>query len=332
MSRDVSWTLGGWQLQRARQWFFGIALVLVLGWWVQATLGWRQVLQPWAIVPPQTLLRAFLLVSLSHLLRAIRVYEQYSARSPFAFLPLLRLTVIHTAINNLLPMRLGELAFPLLMKCYFNEGLMRSGFTLAWIRLLDLHFLGLVFLLVLAMRAGAWAWLVPAGWLLSLPGLHLVRGCLLGWLRGRPGRPAALLRLALEQAPADFGRQARCYFWTAAAWSAKVYAFALILLHFLDLPSWQAVVGVIGGELSSVLPVHGIAGAGSYEAAVVLALLPLQVNADQALLGAVNLHLFLLVATTGLGLLALLLPARPVVAPGGAHHSDAESTEEDGGD
>jgi hypothetical protein len=201
------------------------------------------------------------------------------------------------------------------MKRYFNEGLMRSGFTLAWIRLLDLHFLGLIFLLMLALQAGAWAWLAPLGWLFSLLGLHLVRGYLLGGLRGRPGRLAVLLCLALEQAPADFGRQTRCYFWTAAAWSAKVYAFLLILLHFLDLPSWQAVVGVIGGELSSVLPVHGIAGAGSYEAAVVLALLPLQVNAGQALLGAVNLHLFLLVATTGLGLLALLLPVRRAVAP-----------------
>jgi uncharacterized membrane protein YbhN (UPF0104 family) len=66
--------------------------------------------------------------------------------------------------------------------------------------------------------------------------------------------------------------------------------------------------GVMGAELSSILPIHGIAGSGSYEFAAVAALVPLGVNAKLALAGAVNLHLFLLGATVLLGALAFLLP------------------------
>jgi uncharacterized membrane protein YbhN (UPF0104 family) len=59
-------------------------------------------------------------------------------------------------------------------------------------------------------------------------------------------------------------------------------------------------MGALGGELSSVLPVHGLAGAGTYEAGVVAALAPFRVSAVEALAAAVNLHLFLL-GVSGLG-------------------------------
>jgi uncharacterized membrane protein YbhN (UPF0104 family) len=65
----------------------------------------------------------------------------------------------------------------------------------------------------------------------------------------------------------------------------------------------------MGAELSSVLPFHGIAGSGSYELAVVAALLPAGIDASRALAGAVNLHLFLLGVTLILGALAFFLPA-----------------------
>jgi len=55
-----------------------------------------------------------------------------------------------------------------------------------------------------------------------------------------------------------------------------------------------------------VLPVHGLAGAGTYEAGVVAALLPFGVAPAAALAGAVNLHLFLLGAALLGGALALL--------------------------
>jgi uncharacterized membrane protein YbhN (UPF0104 family) len=82
------------------------------------------------------------------------------------------------------------------------------------------------------------------------------------------------------------------------------------LHHFLPVAWWLVLTGVMGAELSSVLPFHGIAGSGSYELAMVAALMPLGVSAEAALTGAVNLHLFLLGVTLLLGGLAFLVPVR----------------------
>ncbi|VAW96580.1 hypothetical protein MNBD_GAMMA20-1008, partial [hydrothermal vent metagenome] len=52
------------------------------------------------------------------------------------------------------------------------------------------------------------------------------------------------------------------------------------------------------------------AGAGTFEAGVVAALLPFGIDAKTALQAAVNLHLFILGSTLLAGLLSLALPAR----------------------
>jgi uncharacterized membrane protein YbhN (UPF0104 family) len=116
----------------------------------------------------------------------------------------------------------------------------------------------------------------------------------------------------IEAAPASVVQVLRIYQWTALIWISKLIAFALMLGYFLSAALWQILFGVMGAELSSVLPFHGIAGSGSYELAVVAALSPLGVDPSAALAGAVNLHLFLLGVTLILGALALLLPARAV--------------------
>jgi uncharacterized membrane protein YbhN (UPF0104 family) len=106
----------------------------------------------------------------------------------------------------------------------------------------------------------------------------------------------------------------RVYLWTALTWITKFLSLAAVLRHFLPIDLWQVMLGVMGAELSSVLPFHGIAGSGSYELAAVAALVPFGVEAAAALAGAVNLHLFLLGVTLVLGLLALLLPVRRIPA------------------
>jgi uncharacterized membrane protein YbhN (UPF0104 family) len=123
------------------------------------------------------------------------------------------------------------------------------------------------------------------------------------------GRIAKAMRLMIDAAPPTAARALRIYLWTALIWISKFLAFALVLGYFLSAQLWQILLGVMGAELSSVLPFHGIAGSGSYELAVVAALLPTGINATRALAGAVNLHLFLLGVTLLLGGLAFLLPA-----------------------
>ena len=109
---------------------------------------------------------------------------------------------------------------------------------------------------------------------------------------------------ALPDSPVRF---VRALFWTLINWLIKLVVYAWLLQVFTGLDFYQCWSGATTGELSSVLPIHGIAGAGTYEAGVVAGLLPWQVNATEALAAAVNLHLFVLGTTLLLtGLLVIL--------------------------
>ncbi|HHM05194.1 MAG TPA: UPF0104 family protein, partial [Gammaproteobacteria bacterium] len=99
--------------------------------------------------------------------------------------------------------------------------------------------------------------------------------------------------------------------WTYVNWLVKLAAFAWVLTLFAPVPAAPALLGVIAGDLTSVLPVHGVAGAGTYEAGVVAALLPLGLDAGAALRGAVNLHLFILASTVLGGAASLLIRTPP---------------------
>jgi len=68
-----------------------------------------------------------------------------------------------------------------------------------------------------------------------------------------------------------------------------------------------ALFGAIAGDLTSVLPIHGVAGAGTYEAGVMAGLLPYGVAPQPALAAAVNLHLFLLGTTLAGGAVSLFI-------------------------
>lgn len=294
-----------------RQWLLGGLLLLGLVLWVRHSIGWTALVDPWRDLALPQLLLLLALAALSYVLRAVRAYDAMRAQVRGRFATMLRITVLHTTANNLLPMRLGEAAFPILVRRHFGLRLTHGTLTLAWIRLMDLHALGLVaaIALVLSTAGSLPAWLVLAGWLLALPLAVLLLPSLAG--RVAPdGLLGRLLRAVRATGPADIPELVRLYLWTALSWAAKLAAFAAITAHFLDAPAGTILAGVVGAELSSVLPLHGVAGAGSYEAAMVAALYPFGVEPAAALGAAVNLHLFLLGVTLLSSLAALLIPAR----------------------
>jgi len=306
MRLQAPWDSGPW-IGRARDWSLGGILFATVVAGVALTLGWGAVLAPWRALTPAELLPPISLTALSYCLRGVRIHDYFRPRLQGRFPAVLRLSVLHTTANNLLPMRTGELVFPWLMGRYFDHGFLSATASLVWIRLLDLHFLGLTGIFILSLRHPSWLWLLAAlTWLLLLP-----ITALLG--RRRPnsrGRLGKTFRLMIDAAPTSTPQALRIYLWTALIWISKLLAFALVLRHFLAAESWQILLGVMGVELSSVLPFHGIAGSGSYELAVMATLLPLGIDAAAALSGAVNLHLFLLGVTLLLGALACLLPVR----------------------
>ncbi len=311
------------RLGRPRDWLIGVALLAGLVIVVQHRVGWAALLAPWRAISPWLLAGAFALTAASYALRALRVYDYFGSLVAGRFTTVLRLSMLHTTANNLLPMRLGEVVFPWLMRRYFGHGFLAAGASLLWIRLMDLHCLVLAALVVLWLRAPGWWWpLLGVLWLVLVPAGLAVRDS--GRVERLPlGRVRRILLFLLDAAPRDGRLLARLYLWTSLIWGTKLTAFALVLGQFIDAALWQRLSGVVGAELSSVLPFHGIAGAGSYELTGVAAMVPLGVGVEPALAGAVNLHLFLLGTTLILGLVAFLLP-------GGRVHATAASAPAEG--
>jgi hypothetical protein len=303
-------------------WILGIGLFLALILLVQGSVGWGTVLSPWREMPAGELAAAFLLVFGSYGLRTVRVHRFFAPETSGHFLRSFRLILLHNLFNNLLPMRSGEASFPILMKREFRVPFSHSVPGLFYLRLMDLHFLLLLAAALLSLERGLPA-LVALGFLLPLPFLAFLfqerirpaPGASEGWI----GR---LLERGMKGLPGTPSVFWWTWLWTCVNWGVKLLAFAWILRMFTSLPYPTALLGSITGEASSVLPIHGVAGAGTYEAGVAVGLLPLGVDTEVALRGGVNLHLFVLGASLLSGAIALLLPVRGKggsgrVGPGG---------------
>ena len=288
----------------------GSILLLGLILAVETWIGWSALLSPWHSLAPGYLAAGIILIFLSYSLRALRVYDYFLADTRGQFGVCLRLSLQHNLLNNLLPMRAGELSFPVLMARCFSVPAMRSVPALLWFRLLDLHTLIAFALLVISepfigQTLGA---LLGLAWM-TLPWLGFkLYGAWQLRLTHHTGKFGILMRRVLESLPQQPHLFWRSWLWTLLNWSIKLAVFAWILTLFSEIPLSTAWIGATVGDFTSILPIHGMAGAGTYEAGVVAGLAPFGIKPTEALQAAVNLHLFVLGCTLLSGLLSLLLP------------------------
>ena len=286
-----------------------LAALIVFAAAVEWLAGWRGVIDAAARLSP---LGAFALVvglAASYLLRGARIYFYFHDDLKGRFAATLRLTLIHNATANLLPMRAGELSFPLLAKRDFGLPPMRTISALVWFRLLDLLLLGGISLAVLAtgIEAGGGRLWLPV---LALPLVVLIasRRNLLKLANRAPEKLARLLVQVAEGLPADHGAAFRDLAITAANWGSKLLALGAAFVTLVDAPSWQAGIAAAAGEVSGILPVATPAGFGAYEAVVVAAALPFGIDTAPALQAAVTLHLIILATSMAGFALAAWLP------------------------
>lgn len=293
-----------------KSWKFWLGCVLLIGlvWLVEDSIGWNNIATSWQAIPPQSLIIALVLMLTSYLLRAVRFYDFFQPQVKGAFAPLLRITVLHNFFNNMLPMRSGEAAFPVLMKTRFGIPYSHSAPGLLWLRLLDLYaLLALAFISLQVLIP----WGVEVRVLLAIVVILaplaalLVQNQLRRYLASHQGwkLKAAELMAALPEHPATF---IRALFWTFINWVLKLAVYSWLLQVFTGLDLHKTWMGATTGELSSVLPIHGVAGAGTYEAGVLVGLVPWVIDQKVALAAAVNLHLFVLGSTFVLSAILLL--------------------------
>lgn len=280
---------------------------------VEYFFGWQMLLQPWLELSMPAVVFAVLLMFLSYAARACRVMAYFWKPLSGCFLTVLRLMLLHNLWNNLLPARTGEVAFPVLMRRYFSIPLSASAPALLWFRLLDLLTLSAVGLAAIALSNGniGLAVIVVLACFLAVPSCYKLLPWLLKTLQKYLPESAQPLLLKVEIAlPNSWVVMFYSLGWTLVTWGLKLWAFSWVLQNFVGIGLGGALLGSIGGELTSVLPVHGIAGAGTYEAGVTAALAPFGIPPVAAIQGAINLHLFLLSCTLLGGLFSMLLPLK----------------------
>ncbi len=290
---------------------------------LQWFLGWGEILSRWRAVGPGTGTMALALLVATYIIRTHRMQDYFRHETKGRFLALFRVTQIHNLLNIMMPLRTGETSFPLLMRSEFGVPLARGASALFVLRLLDLHALlaaGGVGLVATAARPAVAGWLWALFLVLPLLLFPLRKGLVRRARRHLPAKfarvPAKLARVIDEidaGIPADLGAFGRAWFLTVVNWGIKVAVLAWVLALMGVRPLSASVGGALGGEISSVLPVHAPAGVGTYPAGIAAGAAALGASrAPDALetlaSASVNTHLLIVVsALVGTGL-SLILP------------------------
>ncbi len=295
-----------WQ-NRIVQWAIAITIFIFFVYIVETRYGWDQIVSSWQYFYNKTFILILALILTSYLLRGYRIYDYFEFKSFREYGRALRLFLIHNILNNLLPMRSGELSFPILMKQYFKIPIGYSVPALFWFRILDLYTLILIgFISLFWSRVSPIIGLIIIVLYLGMPGIFSY------FKSGREqadiekaSRLKRIFNKIIKAFPNNLQKTYRILLWTLLNWTSKILAFGWILSVIAECDFSTAVLGGITGEMSSVLPFHGLAGAGTYEAGVLASMIPAGVPAERALNAAVNLHLITLSVSMLSALIAL---------------------------
>lgn len=294
-------------------------VILAYAAFLEWSIGWSVLGARFADIGFLPLAIALAALTMTYVIRCWRIHDYFPNETRGQFARLLRVTLVHNLLNVMLPMRTGETSFPLLMRTEFGMPLARGTAALLVMRALDLHALLAAAGVGLVMERGWAAWAIVL-WLLfvALPFLAFAaKEPVMRHLAGRvPAKLARLLDEVMLGLPVNHPAFLRAFAATLINWGIKVMVLAWALAVMGVFPVAAAFGGALGGELSSVLPIHAPGGVGTYPAGIVAGAASfgadVSTNAMVKLAAAaVNAHLLILMsAFTGAGLSLFLSPNR----------------------
>ena len=282
-----------------------VAIVLLLAtiWIVAGLVDLTSLMNAIGSLPVRTMLIVFLLGAVSWFLRGLRTYILFE-KVPLA--QSLGMSFVHNTANNLAPMRLGELVLPALARWMGNIEFSVGLTGLVWIRLLDfISLIGISVCIILLPSAGAIMLALLAALIFLTPLLLTVVVPKIQhiWL-------PRILENARDQLifEARNGRRLQ-QMWrlTILAWLSKLVSMGILLAALSGIPMTDLMATILGAELSSILPIHGLAGAGSYEMGGVLGSSLIGLSPILALEITIQLHIYVLSLTMVFGILGVLL-------------------------
>jgi len=273
---------------RIRKWFYRLVfwmLALLLLMALVRHSDWNLTFSRLMDVPKTLLVFCTLGWLSSFLFRAFRFKGEWKAHGKISLWDALSLTFLHNAAVILVPFRVGELGYPVLVQKLLNVSLQQCIRSLLWLRLQDgIVLLSLAFLCMPFLSPD----LRIGGLLLAMTLCFVTQKW---WLRLLRSRHFLIrqVRAFLHQRSSPWG-----WFWSAANWIVKILVVALMLSNLTGLDILQTLRGALAGELSALLPLTGPAGFGTYEAGVWTGL-GLTWQEMKGLMGSVLLtHLFFL--------------------------------------
>jgi len=277
-------------------------------WW-----GFARLLAPWSAVPLAMVAVVVVAQFASYSLRALRIYLAEPRIPRGAWARCLQLILLNNALNLILPARTGEASFPILLQRWFQVPMAEGAGTLLWLRLLDLNVLGVLALLTFApalLPLPTVVWVLLAALTAGLPlAAPLIHRRLSQALQAREGKAASLGRKVLAGIPRQASQVLLDLLLSWSAWGIKLAALAAVFAALAQLSLTAGLLGAIGGDLSTVLPLHTPGGFGTYEAGVIAFAMPLSPPTPALLAAAVNLHILVLgIALTAGGLAWLTQP------------------------
>ena len=278
-------------------------LLIATIWVASSVLDLAAVVTAIVSLPAQTALVIFLLGAISWLLRGLRTWILFEQ------LPLteaLGMSFVHNTANNLAPMRLGELALPMLARWLGNVEFSVGLTSLLWIRLLDLiSLVGISVCIVFLPTAGTIMLALLAALIFLTPLLIAIVV---------PKTQHIRLPQILEQARSQLMYEAqngkrlhRMWRLTILAWLSKIMGMGVLLATLSGIPMTDVITTILGAELSSIFPIHGLAGAGSYEAGGIIGSTFMGLSPVLALEMTIQLHIYVLSLTAVFGILGVLL-------------------------
>ncbi len=254
----------------------------------------------------------------SYLCRGLRIHAELSRRHPVTRGECLGVMLLHNAAVNVVPMRGGEAAYPLLVHRRLGVPLGQAVASLVWIRAQDMLLLALLLVLFLPRfplwARGTLAALVLAGVLLAIALVQrfVARRAAAPPPRSKVLRTALAALEALSEAPRH---GVAGWLFGAGSWAVKLAALGLLLAHLGGFPWLDAVTGALWGELAGILPIQGPANFGTYEAGVAAGVAVFGRSVLHAAAPALALHLFSLASALLAGGLAWVFSPRGSPAP-----------------
>jgi hypothetical protein len=234
------------------------ALALLV--WLARQASWADVRAGWQRLPAWAWAIAAAGMAGTYLLRAYRLRHEWRTVARVRFRTALQVVMWHSVAIQWLPLRAGELVYPVLVKRHFGGGLAEAASSLVWLRLQDACVLGAFAVLLLP------TWPIEVRLLFLLAAGTATAG-LLPWglrvLRRRGGRFGAAAAALLEHR-----NDATGWVCCVSHWALKLAVIGALLAVLAGAGPAAGQRGALGGEIAGALPLQGPAGIGSYELGV----------------------------------------------------------------